>query len=126
MSSKGVSLIEIMIALTILSTVLIALGGLMFQVGRHTRISARETYQAAALQQDAAYINGLPWSAIDAAAGCATDTTGLLEYRRCIAVADSGGYKSVTVIVTPQGNFAGTPDTVTIYRHRPRGTSLLR
>ncbi len=126
MNSKGVSLIEVMVALTILSSVLVALGGLMFQVGRHTRTSARETYQAAALQQGAAYIDALPWNAIDAAAGCTTDTTGLLEYRQCIAVANSGNYKSVTLIVTPRGNFAGTPDTVTVYRHRPRGVSLLR
>jgi prepilin-type N-terminal cleavage/methylation domain-containing protein len=125
-NSKGVSLIEVMVALTILSTVLVALGGLMFQVGRHTRTSARQTYQAAALQQGVAYMEALPWSAIDAAAGCTTDTTGLLEYRRCIGVADFGSYKSVTVIVTPQGNFAGAPDTVTQYRHRPRGVSLLR
>jgi type II secretory pathway component PulJ len=115
-----------MVALTILSTVLVALGGLMFQVGRHTRTSARETYQAAALQQGAAYVEALPWTAIDAAAGCSTDTTGLLEYRQCIAVADSGSYKRVTVIVTPQGTFAGTPDTVSLYRRRPRGVSLLR
>jgi prepilin-type N-terminal cleavage/methylation domain-containing protein len=124
--SRGVSLIEVMVALTILSSVLVALGGLMFQVGRHTRTSARETYQAAALQQGAAYVEGLPWPAIDAAAGCSNDTTGLLEYRRCVGVADSGSYKTVTVIVTPRGNFAGTPDTVTVYRHRPRGVSLLR
>ena len=126
MNSKGVSLIEIMVALTILSTVLVALGGLMFQVGRHTRTSARETYQAAAIQQGAAYIGALPWSAIDAAAGCTTHTTGLLEYGQCISVADSGNTKFVTLIVTPTGTFVGTPDTVTSYRHKPRGASLLR
>ena len=126
MNSKGVSLIEVMVALTILSSVLVALGGLMFQVGRHTRTSARETYQAAALQQGAAYIEGLPWTSLDAAAGCTTDTTGLLEYGQCIAVANAGNAKYVTLIVTPRGEFAGLPDTVTVYRHRPRGASLLR
>jgi prepilin-type N-terminal cleavage/methylation domain-containing protein len=125
-NSKGVSLIEVMVALTILSTVLVALGGLMFQVGRHTRTSARQTYQAAALQQGAASIEALPWSAIDAAAGCTSDTTGLLEYSQCIAVADSGNTKFVTLIVTPTGTFVGAPDTVSVYRHKPRGASLLR
>ncbi len=126
MNSKGVSLIEVMVALTILSTVLVALGGLMFQVGRHTRTSARQTYQTAALQQGAASIEALPWSAIDAAAGCTTDTTGLLEYSQCIGVADSGNTKFVTLIVTPTGTFVGAPDTVSVYRHKPRGASLLR
>ena len=36
-NEKGVSLIEIMIALTMLSIVLLALGALMFEVARHTR-----------------------------------------------------------------------------------------
>ena len=126
MNSKGVSLIEIMIAITILSSVLVALGGLMFQVGRHTRISARETYQAAALQEGAAYIQSLPWSDLDAAAGCTTDSTGLLEYGRCISVADTGRTKYVTLIVSPTGVFIGAPDTVVVFRHRPRGSVIFR
>ena len=126
MNSKGISLIEVMIALTILSTVLVALGGLMFQVGRHTRTSARQTYQAAALQEGAAYIQSLPWGSIDAAAGCTSDSTGLLAYSRCIAVADSGTTKFVTLIVTPTGALTGPPDTISFYRHRSRGVSVLR
>ncbi len=126
MKSKGISLIEVMVALTILSTVLVALGGLMFQVGRHTRMSARETYQAAAIQQAAAHIQTLPWDAINGATGCKTDSTGRLEYDRCIAVADSGNFKLVTLIVSPTGTFVGRPDTVTLYRHEPRRVSLLR
>ena len=79
MNSRGISLIEIMVALTILSTVLVALGGLMFQVGQQTRTSARETYQAAAMQQGAAYVGSLSWTELDGAAGCTSDTTGLME-----------------------------------------------
>jgi prepilin-type N-terminal cleavage/methylation domain-containing protein len=126
MNTKGVSLVEVMVALAILSSVLVALGGLMFQVGRQTRISARETYQAAAMQQEAAHIEALPWSEIDGAAGCTTDSTGLLEYRQCVAVTSSANSKQVTVIVAPSGAFAGAPDTITVYRHRPRAVSLLR
>lgn len=126
MNSRGVSLVEVMVALTILSSVLVALGGLMFQVGRQTRVSARETYQAAAIQQGAAYMEALPWNDIDGAAGCTTDSTGLLEYRRCIAVTSAGNSKRATVIVSPLGAFAGAPDTITVYRHRPRAVSLLR
>ena len=115
-----------MVALTILSSVLVALGGLMFQVGRHTRTSARQTYQAAALQQGAAYIQSLPWADLDAAAGCTTDSTGLLEYNRCISVADAGRTKSVMLVVSPTGVFIGAPDTVVVFRHQPRGASPFR
>lgn len=126
MNSKGTSLIEVMIALTILSSVLVALGGLMFQVGRHTRTSARQTYQAAALQEGAAYIQSLPWGSIDDAAGCTSDSTGLLAYSRCIAVADSGTTKFVTIIVTPTGALTGPPDTISLHRYRSPGVSVLR
>ncbi len=126
MNSRGISLIEIMVALTILSSVLVALGGLMFQVGQQTRTSARETYQAAAMQQGAAYVSSLSWTEIDGAAGCTSDTTGLMEYNQCISVSGSSNDKLITLIVTPTGVFAGTPDTLTMYRHKPRGISLLR
>ena len=126
MNSRGISLIEIMVALTILSSVLVALGGLMFQVGQQTRTSARQTYQAAAMQQGAAYVSSLSWTEIDGAAGCTSDTTGLMEYNRCISVAGAGNDKLITIIVTPTGVFAGTPDTLTVYRHNARGVSLLR
>ena len=115
-----------MVALTILSTVLVALGGLMFQVGQQTRTSARKTYQAAAMQQGAAYVSALPWADIDGAAGCTTDTTGLMEYDQCISVAGSGNDKLVTLVITPTGVFVGGPDTLTVYRTKARGVSLLR
>ena len=126
MNARGISLIEIMVALTILSSVLVALGGLMFQVGQQTRTSARETYQAAATQQGAAFVSALPWADIDGAAGCTTDTTGLMEYDQCIAVSGSGNDKLITLIITPTGVFAGAPDTLTVYRHQARRVSLLR
>ena len=105
-----------MVALTILSSVLVALGGLMFQVGRYTRTSARATYQTAALQEGAAYVQSLPWTNVDGAAGCTTESTGMLDYSRCISVADTGRTKFVTLIVSPTGPFLGAPDTVVVVR----------
>ncbi len=126
MNSRGFSLIEIMVALTILSSVLVAMAGLMFQVGQQTRTSARETYQTAAIQQGAAYVSALSWANIDDAVGCTSDTTGLMEYNQCISVSGSGDDKLITLIITPTGVFAGRPDTLTVYRHKARGVSLLR
>ncbi len=123
----GVSLIEIMIALTILSTVLIALGGLMFQAARHTRQSAAVAYRSAATTSAAAWIHGLPWDSLGTAVGCAAESSGPLNYNRCVTVQDvSPKLKRVTVSITPTGPLIAAPDTVVINRVRPRPLSVLR
>ena len=78
------------------------------------------------MQQGAAYVGSLTWTEIDGAAGCTSHTTGLMEYNRCMSVSSTGNDKLITLIVTPTGVFAGTPDTLTVYRHNARGVSLLR
>jgi len=116
-----------MIALTILSTVLIALGGLMFQAARHTRQSAAVAYRSAASTSAAAWIQGLPWDSVDTAVGCASDSAGPLSYNRCVTVQNvSAKLKRVTVTITPTGPLIAAPDTVVISRVRPRPLSTLR
>jgi len=121
---NGFSLIEVMIALTILSVVLISLGGLMFQVAEHTRTSAKATLRAAAAQKTAAYIQELPWGNIDGASGCTADSSGLMAYDRCISVIDSTTeIKRVTLVISPTGVFTALPETLMVYRNRGREVS---
>jgi hypothetical protein len=116
-----------MVALTILSVVLMALGGLMFQVARQTRGSAATTYRSAAMQRAAAYVQGLPWTGIDPAIGCRADSSGQLEYNRCISVMDSTPrLKRITVVISPTGVLTALPDTLVVYRYRGRPDSPLR
>ena len=118
---NGFSLIEVMIAMTILSVVLIALGGLMFQVAEQTRTSAKATYRAAATQKTAAYIQALPWDSIDGASGCTADSSGLMAYDRCISVIDSTArIKRVTLVIASTGVFAALPETLMVYRVKGR------
>lgn len=122
----GVSLIEIMLALSILSTVLVALGGLMFQAAQYTRLSAAVAYRGAASEQSAAWIQNLPWDSLATAVGCSTDTSGQLAYTRCVTLQDlSQQLKRMTVSITPSGNLPLEPDTVVIDRNRPRQRSTL-
>ena len=126
-SEAGVSLIEIMIALTILATVLIALGGLMFQAARHTRLSAAVAYRSAAGNSAAGWVQGLPWDSLSGAVGCTSDSVGPMAYDRCVTVQTiSGKLKRVTVTITPTGALLAAPDTVTISRVRPPPLSALR
>lgn len=125
----GVSLIEIMIALSILSTVLVALGGLMFQAANYTRRSAAVSYRGAAAERWAAWVQHLPWDSLATAVGCTTDTSGQLVYTRCVTVQDIPGVapqrKRVTVTITPTGPITIRPDTVVVDRNRPRPRSTL-
>jgi hypothetical protein len=123
---SGVSLIEIVLALGILTTVLMALGGIMFQVARHTQRSALASYRSAAASRAAAWALALPWDSISGAVGCATDSTGQLVYVRCATVQTlSPQMRTIQVVITPQGWEAGRPDTVLVTRTKRKPPSPL-
>ena len=114
---NGYSLIEVMIALTIMSVVLIALGGLMFEVAQQNRSSAAITYRTAAAQKVAAHIQALPWDDIDGASGCTADSSGLMAYNGCISVTLANlNTTNVTVVITPTGLFTALPETLLVAR----------
>ena len=124
---NGFSLIEVVIALSILSVVIMGLSGLMFQVAHHTRNSAKALYRTAAVQKGAAHIAALPWDQIDGAAGCTADSSGQMAYNRCISVNDSTLWiKRVTLVIAPTGVLTAPPETLLIYRNRGRTPSPLR
>lgn len=113
------TLVEVMIALAILATVLIALGALMYQVARHTRQSATVGYRSAAAATVAGWASALPWDSLDGAAGCVVDSVGPFRYSRCTSVADvAAGLKLVTVVVSPTGALVAAPETVVVARHK--------
>ncbi|MDH3478385.1 MAG: hypothetical protein OEO20_08790 [Gemmatimonadota bacterium] len=120
-SEAGLSLIEVLIALGILSGVLIALGGLMFQVASNTRLSAAAGYRSAAVTSAEAWAAGLPWDSIDGQSGCVTDTTGLLEYTRCTSVqTPEPSLKQLTVVISPFGQLVVAPETVVVRHTKPK------
>ena len=124
---RGISLVEVVIAMTILSVVLITLGGLMFDVARQTQSSAATTYRAAAVQQAAAWIEGLPWNDINGTSGCSSLSMGPLDFDRCVSVYDTTtSMKRVTVVITPTGTLTAQPDTVVLYRNQARLRSPLQ
>lgn len=113
---------EIVVALTILSVVLVSLGGLMFQVSSQTRRATTLSYLSAAAQVAQTRVEGLPWDSLGSAGvlGCTTDTTGQLTYSRCTTVRGHPTFDTITVVLTPTGNLTAAPETVTVYRAKPR------
>jgi hypothetical protein len=118
---SGISLIEIVMSLGILSGVLISLGALIFQVAKYSQRSAMAGYKSAAVSSAAAWAQTVPWDSMNAALGCANDSTGKLQYVRCTTVdAVSPQARTVRIVITPQTADAGRPDTVAITRNKPR------
>jgi prepilin-type N-terminal cleavage/methylation domain-containing protein len=124
-ADRGVSLIEVVVALAILSVVLLALTGIMWEMGRHTRQASLVGARGAALASAASLAESIRWDSLTSLVGCSADTSAQLAYTRCYEVgAISGGVRQVRAIVTPT---SGTvrPETLTVSRTRPRSRSPL-
>jgi Tfp pilus assembly protein PilV len=120
----GVTLMEIVVALFILSVVLVSLGGLMYQVGAQTQRATALGYLSAAAQRAQTRIEGMPWDSLGSANqwGCVADSTGQLRYSRCTTVRGHPIFDTVQVVLTPTGALTAPPETVTVYRARPRSS----
>lgn len=116
---------EVVVALTLLSIVLLALTGIMWQMGRHTLTASLVGARGAALESAASLAESARWDSLTALVGCTTDTSAQLVYTRCFEVtAPMGGVRQVRAIVTPAGG-ALLPETLTVSRTRPRSRSPL-
>lgn len=120
-------------ALSLLSVVLMSLGALMFQVGRHTRLSAQVAYRSAAIQNAAAWARALPWDSIPTSVGWSpNDTIGQLVFQRNMTYVDSStvGYRALTVVVQPVAGIASSArvkaETLSVVRAKPRTTAPLK
>jgi hypothetical protein len=131
-----VGLVEIMLALTILSVVMMSLGGIMFQVARQTRVSAGVAFRSAAKVNASMWAQEVPWDSIPNATGWFDDTISGIVFRRSTSC-DTGcpsslcptcGYRKVKMVITPLGT-AGSriqPDTVYVVRAKPRTATQLK
>lgn len=114
------TLIEVMLALAILSVVLMGLGGLMFQAARHTRQSAAATYRGSALASAESWSRGLPWDNLPGSVGCVDSlTVGQMLYTRCAdLVTDTPRFRQLRIVIAPIGALVAVPDTVMVDRSR--------
>jgi hypothetical protein len=109
------------VALGILSVVLVALGGLMYQVSVRTRSSTARAFLSAAMQDAQSRVEAAPWDSLPSLANpaCVTDTSGQLVYNRCTTVIDTADLRRVQVVVIPIGNLTAPANTLVVYRVEP-------
>ena len=119
----GVSLVEVLVALTLLSVVLLALTGIMWEMGRHNRLAALVGARAAELASAASIAEAVRWDSIPGLVGCSADTSAQIVYTRCFELTTPmSGLRQVRVIVTPS-DVSLKPETLLVNRTRPRSRS---
>jgi prepilin-type N-terminal cleavage/methylation domain-containing protein len=121
---RGFTLVEILIALTILS---ITLGGFAAMTATYvrnvTRMNARVTL-AGLVGEQSQRLGVMPFDSLAAHAGCQTFSNSALPHTRCIVIsAVNGNRKRVTIIFTPANSLL-KPDTVWFQRARKAGNPL--
>ena len=113
---EGFSLVEIVVAMLLLSITLLALAGLMTQVaaqGRATEVTAQRN---AALVQSINYYTALSYTALDPAlGGCEMVDSGMMPYERCVEITQAGTTRTVKIVITPT-NQAFRPDSALFER----------
>lgn len=119
---SGISLVEIVVAMTLLAAVLTSLAGLSYQAARQANTIATTSYRQGVMMQEVNRLTALPFDALAAQAGCRTLTTGVFPHTRCITVSvtTTGILKEAAIglIVTP--SLPGmVPDTVRLRRTKP-------
>ena len=117
---RGITLIEVVVALTIFALVTVGIAGFTTQVAKGSRINSLSAVRAGALAAQINRLEVLPYDTLPSRAGCSSISTGLVPRTECVAVQDIvAGRRRVTFILRPN-NTALRPDTVILERTRPK------
>lgn len=123
-AARGFTLVEIIVAMMILSFTLAGFAGVTFQYLRRVQTLDARVMQFALMGEQAQRLTVLPFDSLDSRAGCTTFTGGTLPRTRCITVTTvNNGRKQVQVVITPT-NTALKPDTLTFHRTKPPYNAL--
>ena len=120
---RGFSVLEVLVALVILSVAMIGLGGMLTHAAlTATQISARGARAAIEIQ----HLNrlaALPYDVLDSQVGCVTANTQPFPHTRCIAINNVGGgsgAKQLRLIIAP---LVARIKADTSYLTRSKGTA---
>jgi hypothetical protein len=117
---RGITLIEVVMALTMFAVVMTSIASMTTQVAKGSRINGIATVRAGALAAQVNRLEVLPYDTLPTRAGCSSVSSGLLPRSECVTVEDVVvGRRRVTFVLTPS-NTALRPDTVIFERTKPK------
>ena len=119
-TSRGFTMVEILLSLVILSLGAVVLGQLMFRASRASRVRSTATYRSAALTQEVERLGVIPFDSLIVGSSCTTVSAGPFPHSLCTAVSSiSTVSRQATVVVTPTGGNTLAPDTAVLVRTDP-------
>jgi prepilin-type N-terminal cleavage/methylation domain-containing protein len=126
---KGFSLVEVLVALTMLSIILMSLARVTFQMAASSRTNDIVAKRNAALIEEANKYSAMPFATL-ATSAAATRTYGDFVFQRTVTVTPREGYptqSTVKIVIVPYVAGVLTPakkDSVFLYRTNPPGSPL--
>ncbi len=118
---SGFTLMEHMIAVTMLGVAAAGLAPVVMSTARHTRVAQSNQYETAALTELVSRYGALSFGALTAGSTCTNHASSgePLPHRRCVTITDSAGVlRRVRIVVTPYDSLNLRPDTLIMRRVR--------
>lgn len=116
----GYTLVEVIIAMTLLSAVLIILATLSTSITRRGRLNELTTKRNLALAQQASRVQTMPWDdVVILTSGTAQLLVGDFTFTRRLVVTSAGANRRIIRVVVAPVVAEFRPDSVTIERTRP-------
>jgi prepilin-type N-terminal cleavage/methylation domain-containing protein len=113
----GFTLVEVLVTITLISTGILVLGGMLLRSARAAEAASAVSYQTAAMASEVARMDALPFTALAAGTTCDTLAVAQLPRIRCSIVAVvSPKLTRVTVRITAIGNPLVPADSVIFER----------
>ncbi|HMH57127.1 MAG TPA: prepilin-type N-terminal cleavage/methylation domain-containing protein [Gemmatimonadales bacterium] len=104
-ATKGFTLVEVLISMTVLSLGMVALGALLVRSARQATAASSVVYQTAALSEEVGRMGAMPFALLVAGNTCVTVTAHPLPHTRCTTITDvTAKRKTVKIKITPTGN----------------------
>jgi prepilin-type N-terminal cleavage/methylation domain-containing protein len=114
---RGFTLVEVLVTITLISTGILVLGGMLLRSARAAEAASAVSYQTAAMASEVARLDALPFTALAAGTTCDTLAVAQLPRIRCSIVAVvSPKLTRVTVRITAIGNPLVAADSVIFER----------
>ncbi len=116
---RGFTLVELMVALVVLSIAILPISALVYQLARQSVASSQAQHVGGVITGEAGRLSVVAYDALPDAAGCVVVSSPPFPHERCITVVDlSASLRRVTLIVTPSVPLS-RPDTLVFDRGRP-------
>jgi prepilin-type N-terminal cleavage/methylation domain-containing protein len=115
--TKGFTLVEVLVSMSLLSVASLALGSMLFRAARQANAASQSAYQTASLAGRVSQLQALPFDQLPAqGTNCVTLSTPIAG-TQCTTVNNvSAKVKQVTVVMTPSGNPLLHPITTSFTR----------